>query len=1372
MHVYNETETDVTANKADYFTIYEDGERRVIVPKDDTDYTITIANGIEHGTVTADKTTAKAGELVTLTVTPESGYGLQSLTVKDASDNDVSLSNRKFIMPKGGVTVSATFVQTTAAFDEVTGVLTLNGNVDADEVKAYGAVIDDSDGIEKFCPVTSVVCEPGTVLPADCSEMFMKFRNESNNLTIDLSNADVSGVTNMSKMFGRESLTTIYVNSAWSMANVTSSEQMFRGCERLIGGNETMWEDIKYFNGAETAMSSTYAVIDGIDGQRGYLTHKKGTPVITTAPSVKTDLVYNGDEQELITAGTTNFGDFLSYSLDGENYSADIPTGTAAGTYTVYYKVEGSDNWNKVEAQSITVTIDKATPTVTSPKAKTLTYTGSAQELVTAGITDKGTLLYSLDGNDYSDNIPKAKDAGKYTVYYKVDEQNYWYEPKTLEVTIAKATPTVTAPVAVENLVYNDNEQELVTAGITDKGTLLYSLDGKNYSSNIPKGTYAGKYTVYYKVDEQNYWYAQKTLEVTIDKATLYVKTAPTTSAITYGQTLNDSTLNDGVIQYSKNIETEVEGTFAWKDSTLKPSVADSEKTKYEVTFTPIDSNNYESVTMDVTLKVNKVTPTVTAPKANTLTYSGSEQELVTAGSTNFGKVLYSLDGTNYSENIPKAKNVGNYIVSYTVEGTDNWNAVEAQSITVTIGKATPTVTSPKAKTLTYTGSAQELVTAGSSTFGTVLYSLDGKTYSESIPKAVNAGEYKVYYKVDGTDNWNAVEAASVNITIKKATPSYDKPDDKEITCMQTLKDIELPKGFSFANVGQELSVGVNEVKLTFTPEDTDNYEVINDITIKVISNHTFDKEIAEEKYLKSEATCTDKAVYYKSCECGEKGTDTFEYGEALGHDYADVTYTWSHDGKTCTAKAICTRKECKDDTEGHTVTETVQSTGKETKAATCEEKGITTYTATFENESFETQTKEVADIDAKGHRYGITTYEWSEDGKTCTATSVCSNDSTHKITETAIYEPDKADSQIKATVKEAATTEKMGTTTYTATFKNAEMFKVQTKDVVDIPKVEVTDNPSDIPSDNPTDNPTDKPSDTPSDKPTDKPSDNPSKPTDTTNSTDTTKPSDTTKTDGNTSSNDTTKDTSVTSAPKEEGAKLPVSDTKAEYVVNSKAGEEPAVEYKPAADVADKTVTVPESVTVEGVTYAVNEIADNAFKGNKTVESVVIPKSVKEIGDNAFSGCTKLKSVTIPGSVTEIGDKAFSGCTNLKSVKIPESVTEIGDKAFSGCKKLNSVTIGKNVAEIGDSAFVNCSALTKATLPANVTKLGSNIFKGCKKLKTITIKTKKLTSKNIAKNAFKGVGNKVTIKVPKKMKKAYTKLLRKKGLSKKVKIK
>lgn len=71
-------------------------------------HTITIADS-ENGTVTADKTTAAKDETVTLTVTPDDGYELDTLTVK-SGDTDITVNENKFTMPDGDVTITATFV--------------------------------------------------------------------------------------------------------------------------------------------------------------------------------------------------------------------------------------------------------------------------------------------------------------------------------------------------------------------------------------------------------------------------------------------------------------------------------------------------------------------------------------------------------------------------------------------------------------------------------------------------------------------------------------------------------------------------------------------------------------------------------------------------------------------------------------------------------------------------------------------------------------------------------------------------------------------------------------------------------------------------------------------------------------------------------------------------------------------------------------------------------------------------------------------------------------------------------------------------------------------------------------------------------------
>ena len=78
----------------------------------------------------------------------------------------------------------------------------------------------------------------------------------------------------------------------------------------------------------------------------------KADITMTTAPAAVSGLVYSGEAQTLITAGVASFGTVL-YSTDGETYAEALPQGTAAGTYTVYYKVEGDDNHNAFEAQTV-----------------------------------------------------------------------------------------------------------------------------------------------------------------------------------------------------------------------------------------------------------------------------------------------------------------------------------------------------------------------------------------------------------------------------------------------------------------------------------------------------------------------------------------------------------------------------------------------------------------------------------------------------------------------------------------------------------------------------------------------------------------------------------------------------------------------------------------------------------------------------------------------------------------------------------------------------------------------------------------------------------------------------------------------------------
>ncbi|MBR5030706.1 MAG: leucine-rich repeat protein [Muribaculaceae bacterium] len=184
-------------------------------------------------------------------------------------------------------------------------------------------------------------------------------------------------------------------------------------------------------------------------------------------------------------------------------------------------------------------------------------------------------------------------------------------------------------------------------------------------------------------------------------------------------------------------------------------------------------------------------------------------------------------------------------------------------------------------------------------------------------------------------------------------------------------------------------------------------------------------------------------------------------------------------------------------------------------------------------------------------------------------------------------------------------------------------------------------------------------------------------------------------------------------------------------------------------------TVTIPATVTYDGITYSVTAINNSAFRDCSGLTSVNIPNSVITIDGGAFDGCSGLTSITIPNSVTSIGDYAFSICSGLTSIivendnpyydsrnncnaiietatntlvtgcmntVIPNSVTSIGQWAFSHSIGLTSLEIPLSVTTIGNAAFYGCSGLTSVTIPNSVTYIGSSAFGDCTSLANITI--------------------------------------------------
>ena len=128
------------------------------------------------------------------------------------------------------------------------------------------------------------------------------------------------------------------------------------------------------------------------------------------------------------------------------------------------------------------------------------------------------------------------------------------------------------------------------------------------------------------------------------------------------------------------------------------------------------------------------------------------------------------------------------------------------------------------------------------------------------------------------------------------------------------------------------------------------------------------------------------------------------------------------------------------------------------------------------------------------------------------------------------------------------------------------------------------------------------------------------------------------------------------TTAPAAVGTTL--KDKSGSYKVVSSNKKQPTISYVQSSKTKTASVTVPDKVTIGGVTYKVTAIAPKAFANNKKLKKVTISKNITSIGKNAFAGCKKLKKITIKSTKLKsksIGKNAFKGTAKNLVINVPK---------------------------------------------------------------------------------------------------------------------
>ena len=394
----------------------------------------------------------------------------------------------------------------------------------------------------------------------------------------------------------------------------------------------------------------------------------------------------------------------------------------------------------------------------------------------------KGTLKWADP-----DCIPTAGTTQAGWVFKPDDSKYYEDLTGTAAITVAKATPAVVTVPTVAERVYNPAvalaDSDMTGGSVTgaDGNSLAgtWSFTGTNI---IPTVNNKGYQAVFTPDDADNYNTVTRTITVKVTKATPVIAEKPTAGALTYGQELSDSTLTGGKATYQTADGTEITGTFAWKNSSSKPTAADSQKTEYDVTFTPSDKDNYNAVDTKLTITVNKAAQAPNMPQAT----------MAPAHSTKKVGDIMLPDGWNWQEADKDTALADGVAVTanaiYT--GTDKGNyETESVSITITRSKCDHTHTeirNQREATCTQTGYAGDTYCTDCDKLlstGKELAAL-GHDYKATVTKQPTTTEEGIRTYTCTRCNSSYTESIA-KLPEEKHTHNYTGSITKEATCTE-----------------------------------------------------------------------------------------------------------------------------------------------------------------------------------------------------------------------------------------------------------------------------------------------------------------------------------------------------------------------------------------------------------------------------------------------------------------------------------------------------------------------------------------------------------------------------------------------------------
>ena len=510
-------------------------------------------------------------------------------------------------------------------------------------------------------------------------------------------------------------------------------------------------------------------------------------------------------------------------------------------------------------------------------------YNAAEQSPKITGVTlenwDETRITYVIKSGDKAtdanDSIPLTIEGtgnytGKATVKWKIT-------PKEVTPTIEVASCTYTGDALEPPVTVKD-----------DAGNII---DPKEYEIFYSNNTNVGTATVTVKdVEGGNYVLGEagKTFEITKAAAPAAEAGSLTiTNDLHKTYSLDLSTLlpkltapcDYGEIIYDKKVDTALGiGTFVTLvngktgELTLEANRSGTDEGQFGTITVTISTSNYQDITLTINVSAkNRLTPVLTGTPTLTpteLTYGEPLSKIKITGTMKAGDTV--VEGTfswqQPGDTILDASTLGHHVGWKFTPKDGNTYTEATGTATVRVNKAqqygkvsmagytygqtpgTPTLTDR-------TGDLNAQVTYGYA----VVDSGSVQTWDISNPPALNAGTYRMFARIGETGNYYECNARYCEFVVEKATPDYTVPTGLTAKSGQRLADIKLPDGWSWMDSSKSVgdaSTVTKTFQAKFTPTDTDNYNMVENIELEVMVNK------ADSGSLKTEFTPTDTDNY------------------------------------------------------------------------------------------------------------------------------------------------------------------------------------------------------------------------------------------------------------------------------------------------------------------------------------------------------------------------------------------------------------------------------------------------------------------------------------------------------------------------------